>query len=520
MSRDIEDSEQSDIYGTLAPGWQFYRRKGARLTEEQHDAVATHIGESAPSQEKGWHQFDKAHLVMLAEQGIIPLEAAAKNLKGLRKMEGEGWLEIRQEMGHLGHGGEAYLIRELGEETAGWIHVGRSSGDLEPTAKRFMLRQKIIDMMDAAIDLIAAYCDTAEQYTDAIIPTWTNGVPGSQHAQVGTFGWYLMAVERPIERDIDRLRDAYDRVNVSPAGAACGTTTDFPIDRERTAELLGFDGVLDNSEDATHAGWDTDLEALNIAAMLMADVAKAADHVFQWYMQEFDLVDIADRFLGTSSIMAHKANPHAVIGIQRSPNAPIGDLMSAYAGTRSAVGVHANAQTFDTVVDNIGTWREIVETLTFDRELGRERVYLEWALLTDLSSQMVRKEGINWRWAHQITAILTRQLEEQGKDIREITPEDIDRAAVEYLGEPLGMSEDDVSEILENPERALRDRQDQVGSPAPKQVENQIAKSREFVEESRQTIQSLRDEIDDSERELENAIDAVIQEADLDGWEP
>lgn len=511
MSED-HDGERAPFYGELAPGWEFYRRTGARLTEDKHPALIRSGDSPAPVQHEAWHRFDLAHQTMLAEQGIVPTEAAARNLRGLRELEAEGVVEAREAIGHLAHSGEAYLISEIGEETAGWMHVGRSSVDLGAVGRRVLLREGLLDVVDAALDAIEATGETAAEYADAPMPIVTS----ARHSQVGTFGYYLLAWTKPLVRAIDRLEATYGDVNRSPAGSAAGTTTDFPIDRERTADLLGFDGVADNALDATRGDTDVVIDLLAEFTAVAGTVAVAADHLVTWGGTEFDLVDHPDRYFSTSSILTHKTNPRALSRVQGAASSTVSTLMDSYVGLGHVGGHRARASTavFDSLVSSLELWTEVVPTLEFDRERGEELVYSDWGLAPDLAGQMVREEGINWRWAHQIAAILVRQAEEDGTSIREVGPAEVDRAAREYLGEPLGMSRAAIDEVVDA-HRAVEARSDVTGSPAPSQVERGVADCLDAAEAGREWVRERRAALDAADDRLERAVDDVIEEVDL-----
>lgn len=505
MSNEINEANEAEFYGEIAPGWEFYRRKGARFLEDEVDWVVD-LKSVDRGQHEGFHRFDKAHLVMLTEQDLVPCDAAVEMLTALREMEDQGYVSVREEGGHQGHAGEAYLIDTLGEDVGGYIHLGRSSNDLRPVSLRIMMREYLLDTMDAILDLMAAYCDAAEEYKDAIMPTYTV----YQHAQVGTFGWHLMAWERGIERSFDRLVETYARVNQSPAGSAAETTTDFPIDRERVADLLGFDVVMDNGKDATRTDVDTYLEVANDLTLLLASVSIAARRVLLWNMTEIDRIHMPDRYLGTSSIMPQKRNPGAAMAAHGGVDSLIGtemQLLASVKGDASTPAVPESA--FEKTIDTLDHWAELVSALEFDRELAEEQVYLDWTFATDIAGALVREEGLPWRMAHQIVAILVRRAEERDTDVRDITMKDIDEASVEYMGRAVGLNEDALDEIID-PQRALDARSAIPGSPAPEQVQNQIDRSREAVTEGRDTVEELRDRLTESDRALEDAIDAIV----------
>lgn len=502
---DSIEMDPSDIYGTKARGAQFYRRPGARLTEPQDESVVNLSDDETPADlHEGFHAFDKAHVVMLAEQGLVPADAVSEILDAFREMEAEGVVDVRADSGHSAHAGEAYLIDEIGEDVGGHIHLARSSHDLATTAVRIAMRERLLELMETCLELMEAYAAKAGEYRDAVVPTYT----GIQHAQVATVGFCLMGWERSIERDFERLLELYERTNTSPAGAAVGTTSNFPVDRYRVAALLGFDGVLDNAEDVDKS-FDLPLEAVTSLATLMADLGRAADTLLLWYSPEFSLVDMPDRFCGTSSIMPQKKNPHTIQSVQRDTNGVIGEVMDLFVGVKNVGGgTRAPLGAFETTTNAVETWAALVEVLTFDEELAEQRAYQDWALATDLASRLVREADVPWRTAHQIVAILVRRSVDEDIDITEVTADHVEAAARDYLGEPLGIDDDTVAKALDA-QRAVEARADVPGSPAPEQIDDQIAATHEFVAAGQEQVAERRDALTAADELLEDVVDAL-----------
>ncbi|MGE4239801.1 lyase family protein [Ramlibacter sp.] len=220
-----------------------YRNAGIRLSED----MLPHLGKLYSGRTQimlpSVHAFDEAHTVMLVEQGELSREMGAAILKGLRDMaEGEGVVEARLRVGGGMHSGEHYLIRLLGEDVGGRFHVARSSGDLGSVAINTLQREKLLATMGAMNRLRRTLIQLARQHTDTILPGYSFG----QHAQPMTLAHFYLSWVATLERDFDRHHGAYKRVNTSPAGAAIMVGSDFRVDRQRTAELLGFDAVHEN----------------------------------------------------------------------------------------------------------------------------------------------------------------------------------------------------------------------------------------------------------------------------------
>jgi argininosuccinate lyase len=497
---------QSNLYGKVGAG-EFYRKAGARLKEDADASQTAHkIG---PSQRTlpllhAYHMFDKAHVVMLTEEKLLPRQDGVAILRAFRQMETEGWQRVRSEGGHGLFSGEAYLIEQLGEEIGGKIHLGRSSGDLNSVSARIGVREKLLDSMTAVLGCREAYLKLAEHHLETVLPTYTMW----QQAQIGTFAHYLVAWALPLERDFERLAGAYDRTNMSSAGAGIGTGSDFPLNRHRTAELLGFDGVCENVRDA-NAGRDFVLEAMSAITILMNNVASASDTIYLFSSNEFSFVEMADRYCGTSSIMPQKKNPHSLMNVSELASQLSGSLTSALVNSRSISGsLKAVLQNFDNTVEALDLWAGILSTLQVHKEIMRRKTTDFWALATDLAGAMVRQANLPWRTAHQITAILVRMALEQGKKPADVDSTFVDRAAKEYIGEPLNLSDRVIREALD-PLRAVKART-LFGGTAPAEVKRQIDQCQGHLQKDSRILADKQKKLTDASARLEQAVDALI----------
>ncbi len=223
-----------------------FRTAGIRLTEELVPSLVSHRSDLIQPRLYTIHMFDKAHVTMLTEEGLIPRSAGVAMLHALRKMEAQGVDQVRLRVQGGMHSGEQHLIRELGEAVGGWIHLGRSSGDLGEVAARLYMRDRLLEVMDRLAALRRILLDLAREHLNTVMPGFTH----AQHAQPTTWGHMLLSWVSVLERDFDRLHSAFGRVNSSPAGGAILTGSDFNLNRHRAAELLGFSSVEKNTFDA------------------------------------------------------------------------------------------------------------------------------------------------------------------------------------------------------------------------------------------------------------------------------
>jgi len=491
-----------------------FRTAAGRLKEELAPSVVaiSHNTNNILPTLYAIHMFDKAHLAMLGETGIIPPADAAAMLQELRAVEREGVEKVRLEAGGGMHSAEYVLIRRLGESVGGRIHIGRSSGDLTSVSLSIGQRDRTLDVMDRVNRLRGLVLDLATRYAETVMPGYTHG----QQAQPTTLGhWYAMWAA-VLARSFERLAQAYRRINVSSAGAAVLTGSDFPLDRRRTAELLGFDATAENTWDAT-LSHDTVLDSFCALAILNGDLGRWAEDLMLWATYEFDMVVFPDRFCVTSSINAQKKNPSAPQYVRGVAAESAADLVLAFMVQKAPTGTpilerqyryEALWKLFDDTARDLDWWCEIMPELTWNTDRMLEQAGAHWAQSTDLAGAIVRERGLAWRTAHQITAVLVRQADEEHFGPGETTSARLDKAAVEYFGKPLNLPESVVRDSLNA--RHFVDARTLIGGPSPKEVRRQIETFRTELQRDEELAASSRERIASAKRKLESAIDALI----------
>jgi len=486
----------------------FAKRPGiGRLTEERSEDWTRAEGGYIPKERTfagpgrnpfyAYHVFDKTHVVMLTEQGIIPEEDGVAILKAFRRMEEEGVVDARQRVGGEDHSGEAYLITELGWEVGGRIHVGRSTGDLGYVSKRMTARDYLLDIMDATLRTREAMVNLAEKHIESVMPGYSVTY---QHAQPVTFGYYLMAFAKQLERNFEKLEAAYAVQNISPAGSAIGMGTDFPgFDRHRQMELMGFDALFENCYDAGHNKDHADV--FGVLLCINESLSELANDLAMFSTYEFRYVWPADRYCSTSSIMPQKHNASGLIYLMG-----MGDKTKGHIVQNSV-----NRALIDTL-NSLNMWPGMLSTLTVYTDRMKKRAGEFWAQAVDIAAQIVREKGLPWRTAHQITATLVRLSIEEGRTPQEVTPELIDRCAmmVPEWAKPLGLSQEAIDRAVDP--RAMVERRDLIGGVAPVRVREQIAGSRELLERNTDSLQEKRGSLAEAARKLEEAIDAIVGE--------
>lgn len=247
-----------------------------------------------------------AHATMLGEVGLISAEESARMIEALNAIRDEfaqGRVETRIELEDIHLHVETELIRRLGD-VGRKLHTGRSRNDQVVTDLKLWLRRRLDQLSKCLIDVQRALVEVGERYVDLILPAYTH----LQRAQPVLAGHYFLAYVEKYQRDLERVADCRRRLNVLPLGAAALAGTSLPIDRRRVAELLGFDGIADNSLDVS-SDRDFVIESASVLAMIALHLSGWAEEWILWSTTEFDFIEIPDAFCTGSSIMPHKKNP-------------------------------------------------------------------------------------------------------------------------------------------------------------------------------------------------------------------
>jgi argininosuccinate lyase len=365
------------------------------------------------------------HARMLAKTGIITQEDCVRILQGLEQIQGEiergelRWSVSREDI-HMNI--EARLIERIGE-AGKKLHTGRSRNDQVATDMRLYLRSEI-DRIDQQIkQLQNAILGLAEREADTIIPGFTH----LQVAQPITFGHHMMAWFEMIERDHERLMDCRKRVNIMPLGSAALAGTSFPLDREYTARLLGFERPTRNSLDGV-SDRDFAVEFCAIAALLLTHLSRWAEELILWTSPQFDFIELPDRFCTGSSIMPQKKNPDVPELVRGKAGRVDGNLMTLLVLMKGQpLAYNKDNQedkeplfdSVDTLKDSLQAFTDMLPMIVVKRDVMRMAAGKGFATATDLADYLVRK-GIAFRDAHQIVGSAVRLAIKQGKDLAEL----------------------------------------------------------------------------------------------------
>ena len=417
-----------------------------------------------------------AHAQMLSEQNIISEQDFADIQRGLNQIESEiqaGIFEWQLDLEDVHLNIEARLTALVG--MAGKrLHTGRSRNDQVATDIRLWLRAQIDDIIVALSNLRSGLLDVAEREAATILPGFTH----LQVAQPITFGHHLLAYVNMFARDAERMTDTRKRVNRLPLGAAALAGTTYPIQRERVAELLGFDEVCTNSLDAV-SDRDFAIEFCAAASLIMMHISRLSEELVNWMSPRVGFIDLADRFCTGSSIMPQKKNPDVPELVRGKTGRVVGHLMGMIVLMKSQpLAYNKDNQedkeplfdTVDTLVDTLRIYADMMRGVTVKADNMRAAVMQGFAMATDLADYLVKK-GMPFRDSHEVVARAVRFADDKGVDLSELAFAD--------LAQFSDLIAEDVFEHL-TPEGALNAR-DHIGGTAPAQVRAQIARWRGLI---------------------------------------
>ena len=447
-----------------------------RFTEATDAFVEAFTASIDFDQRLGQHDIlgSKAHATMLASIGVLTNAERDAILEGLNTIAEE----IRQgtfiwsvELEDVHMNIEARLTHRIGD-VGKKLHTGRSRNDQVATDIRLYLRDEIDVIANLIRRLQGALMDLAEREADTIMPGFTH----LQVAQPVTFGHHMMAWFEMLERDHARLLDGRKRVNIMPLGSAALAGTTFPLDRNLTASLLGFDQPSANSLDAV-SDRDFAIEFTATASLIMMHLSRFSEELILWTSAQFGFIDLPDAFCTGSSIMPQKKNPDVPELVRGKTGRVYGHLfglLTLMKGQPLAYNKDNQEDkeplfdTVDTVTHCLRAFADMVPHLRPNHRAMRESALKGFATATDLADYLVRK-GMPFRDAHEVVGKAVRL----GID----TDRDLSALHLEELKALAPIIEANVYEVL-TLEGSLSAR-DHAGGTAPAQVRAAIKAARE-----------------------------------------
>ncbi|RQH00952.1 argininosuccinate lyase [Natrarchaeobius oligotrophus] len=445
-------------------------------------------------------EVDRAHVVMLAERGIVEDGVAGDVLTALDAIEvdGHGSLPDGEDVHEAI---ETAVIQRVGEE-GGRMHTARSRNDEVATCIRYRLREDVLDAVETTLALRESLCAVAAEHGETIMPGYTHLQP----AQPTTVAHWALSYEGAVRRDTARLLEAYDRINESPLGAAAFAGTTFDVDRERTAELLGFDGLVENSMDAASSR-DFLLETTQALSTHATTLSGLAEDLVVFANRGF--VDLADDYSSTSSIMPQKKNPdtlelvravagNAAGGVQGLTTTLKG-LPRAYNRDLQRATTHA-WETADAVTEASEVAAGAVATADWNGDALADEAGAGFSTATGVAD-LLAANGLPFRTAHEVVAVAAERGDEYA---------DIAAAAEAVLEEPLEsyVDREAVEDALE-PAESVASRNSR-GGPAPEEVATQLESARAARSADREATDAATDALEAAHEALRTEVNDYV----------
>lgn len=451
---------------------------GGRFSEATDAFVARFTASVNFDQRLARHdiQGSIAHATMLSKIGVLTddeLHAIQTGLTEILTEIEDGTFEWSIALEDVHMNVEAALTTKIGI-TGKKLHTGRSRNDQVATDIRLWLRDEIDAISPELVRLQQGILDLAEREADTIMPGFTH----LQTAQPVTFGHHLMAWFEMLVRDHNRLQDCRKRLNQSPLGAAALAGTTYPIDRNVTAELLGFDAPTRNSLDSV-SDRDFAIEFCAFASILLTHLSRASEELILWTSAQFNFIEMPDRFCTGSSIMPQKKNPDVPELVRGKTGRVNGHLVALLTLMKSQpLAYNKDNQedkeplfdTVDTVKDCLRAFADMIPAIQSKPDNMAEAARRGFSTATDLADYLVRK-GIPFRDSHEIVGKSVAYGLAENKDLSEMTLAELQQFS--------DVIENDVFEVL-TLEGSVAAR-NHIGGTAPEQVRTAVQAAREML---------------------------------------
>ena len=466
--------------------------RSGRLDKEMTDEAAEFTSSLEADKEIFYADIkcNFAHTTMLKQESIIDSDIADKILNALLQLKEEGYsvLNFDPSVEDIHMAIENYVTSIVGPD-AGFMHTAKSRNDQVATDIRLVLREKIRDIQLNILDFIDDLVDMADNYKESVFIGFTH----LQHAQPITIAHHLMAHVQVLKRDYERLDDTYKRVNLNPLGSAAMTTTSFPINRDLTTKLLGFDGYLENSMDGVSAR-DFAAEVIFDLSSLCTTLSKICEELILWSTYEFSVIRMDDAYCSTSSIMPQKKNPD-VAEVARSKATRVNGELVTVLNMLKALPYTYNRD-LQEITPHL--WNSFYESnavlsivskmllsVKFNEDVCLKLAGKNFATATDLADIMVREKKIPFRTAHQIVGRVVNEATVKGMEATDVTSEFVDNVCRELEIHELNLDDELVKSALDPLENVKMRKVP--GGPSPEMVTIAMKNIKEFIKKERES---------------------------------
>jgi len=447
------------------------------------------------------NQMDKAWTVMMMRQGIVDREVASKILDAILAFEKRDPQPST----------EGPLAAAIGGDAAGMVNTARAQ--IEPL-DRLQARDKIIEVADIELALRKTMLDLAEENTDAVMPGYTH----LTQAQTMTFGHYMVSVHDGIGRAYDLLEFAYAEVNMDSSGSGALAGTSWNIDRELVAELLGFDGLLENTNDCVGSR-DHYITLLAALVKAVTTLSRMAMDLNIWCMEEIGMVSVDRGYCAVSSMMPQKKMYGSEMERARNDAAKLASRLAEVIAMQSGepYGDMRTVNLIPVVVmdalchaeHTVGVLNGYLSTLNTHKDRMLEIARKGFSSATELVNLLMRKKRIPCRHAHELVGTFVNVAEEAGAPASEATAEMMEDAAKQLGDPPMGFTTDEIRDAL-NPTRFVKVT-GSAGGVAPAEVKRMIEARRRGLADAVARHEQRKQRVQDAKHKLDAAVSSIVE---------
>jgi len=442
---------------------------------------------------------NRAHILMLAKQGIVSRKIASRILAALDDLESlwerrEFVLDPAREDVHINI--EHFVATVIGPEASGSMHTARSRNDQTTTVVRLYVRDRLLTFAESVARLTDVLLEAAKKYAHLPIA----GLTHYQPASVTTLGHWLASYAQALLRDLERAYQTLQRLNVSPLGAAASFGTTWKIDRAYTAQLMGFDSVQGNTLDCISSRWEFEAEAAVLVAFVLTHLSTIAQDLIVLSLPQVGILRVADRFTTGSSIMPQKRNPDFA-EVTRAKAALVQQLVPTLWGIARGLPSGYNRDTqwtkyaimdvFDEAIAAPEIFADVIATMQVNEPRARESAESNFINAVDVADTLARQSRAPFRLCYQIVSRAVRECEPEGKLLPEV---------VVKLARETGVEVQSVDFL--SAEQILNEK-NHLGGPAPSALAQEIRMMRERLHQCKKLLAAFRKRLSRAKTRIE-----------------
>ncbi|WP_027349211.1 argininosuccinate lyase [Halotalea alkalilenta] len=477
--------------------------------------------DASPRDEFFWlGEINKASVVINSEQGLLDETLAPKLAAAIAQVleQGEAPGAARPSTVITF---EPLLIQAGGEEVT-LLHAGRSSQDMHATYRSAMLRDKLLELAAQLHQTTGTLVALADRHAETIVPNYTNGVA----AQPNSFGHYLLGHAAGLQRDAQRIREAYARIDRSPMGTTVLNGTGWPLDRQRMADYLGFSALVDNAYDASQiASMEQPVEVASIVTSIALHAGNFIEDVLTQYAQTRPWILLEEGGDNTyvSSAMPQKRNPGLLNSTRSDASTaltlamgPVIQTHNITPGMSDPKDIGQNAAMVDSAISVLNKWNRVLQALVIDSERALEELNSDWTASQELADVLMREYGLPFRVGHHFASEVVSYARQHGIEPLDFPYAEARRIYAQSVGHDGHPTELPISEArfraTLDPAAIVRNRAT-TGGPQPAEMERMLAAASEDLSAQQSWISQRRAQIDQALASLDQDFARLAERA-------